>query len=198
MLVVGLTGGIGSGKSTVARKLSEFGALIYYTDDRAKSLMVNSSELRDRLIDEFGKEVYINEGLNRKYLSSIVFSDKEKLKILNSIVHPIVAKDFDKWVSKQNGKIVIKEAAILFESGAYKTCDVNISISADLEERISRVIKRDGVNRNDVVARINNQWTDSQRNSKADIVFVSPDYDRLDIKVEELYIKLLALEDEKG
>jgi len=190
MLVVGLTGGIGSGKTTIANQLSLQGIPVYNSDERAKWLMQNSTEIKNALKKEFGEEVYNSQGLNREYLAKIVFNNKDKLNILNSIVHPVVAKDFDDWVDNQNAEIVVKEAAILFESGSYKTCDVNVAVSADLEERIKRVKKRDGVTREQVLSRINNQWSDSQRNEKADFVIENNDADSIEERVADL-VKLL-------
>lgn len=190
MLVVGLTGGIGSGKSTIAKLLEKYSIPVYYSDDRAKFLMQNSQLLKKGLILEFGNEVYNDDGLNREYLSKIVFNDKSKLGILNSLVHPVVANDFDSWKNKQNTKIVVKEAAILFESGAYKKCDLNINVSVDVEERIKRVVNRDGVSREQVLARINNQWTDEQRNKQADIILENTDFDLLEDKVKQLVKQL--------
>ena len=190
MLVVGLTGGIGSGKTTIANQLSLQGIPVYNSDERAKWLMQNSTEIKNALKKEFGEEVYNSQGLNREYLAKIVFNNKDKLNILNSIVHPVVAKDFDDWVNNQNAEIVVKEAAILFESGSYKTCDVNVAVSADLEERIKRVKKRDGVTREQVLSRINNQWSDLQRNEKADFVIENNDADSIEERVADL-VKLL-------
>ena len=193
MLVVGLTGGIGSGKTTIANQLSLQGIPVYNSDERAKWLMQNSTEIKSALKKEFGEEVYNSQGLNREYLAKIVFNNKDKLNILNSIVHPVVAKDFDDWVNNQNAEIVVKEAAILFESGSYKTCDVNVAVSADLEERIKRVQKRDGVTREQVLSRINNQWSDLQRNEKADFVIENNDADSIEERVADL-VKLLEEE----
>jgi|LGOV01.1.fsa_nt_gb dephospho-CoA kinase len=190
MLVVGLTGGIGSGKSTIAKLLEKYSISVYYSDDRAKFLMQNSQLLKKGLILEFGNEVYNDDGLNREYLSKIVFNDKSKLGILNSLVHPVVANDFDSWKNKQNTKIVVKEAAILFESGAYLKCDLNINVSVDVEERIKRVVNRDGVSKKQVLARINNQWTDEQRNKQADIILENTDFDLLEDKVKQLVKQL--------
>jgi len=190
MLVVGLTGGIGSGKTTIAKRLMFEGIPVYDSDSRAKLLMQNSTEIKEALIKEFGEEVYTQEGLNREYLAKIVFEDKEKLKTLNSIVHPIVAKDFHDWISNQDSEIVVKEAAILFESGAHEKCDVNVTIHTDIEERIERVQKRDGTSREQVLSRINNQWTDEQRNEKADIVIKNNDVDSTELNVKSLVKQL--------
>jgi dephospho-CoA kinase len=190
MLVVGLTGGIGSGKTTIANLLREEGIPVYDSDVRAKFLMHNSDEIKSALKLEFGDEVYKNDNLNREFLAKIVFNNKEKLNVLNSIVHPVVAKDFEDWVTDQDSDIVVKEAAILFESGAYKKCDINVNIETDIEERISRVIKRDSTSREQVLSRINNQWTDEQRNEKADIVIKNNDVDPTEENVKKMIVKL--------
>ena len=190
MLVVGLTGGIGSGKTTVAKLLEKEGIPVYYSDDKAKLLMQNSDIIRVELKAEFGDEVFNRDGLNRGYLAKIVFGDKSKLKLLNSIVHPVVANDFQDWVNNQKSKIVVKEAAILFESGAYANCDITVTVYTDVEERIERVQKRDGVSREQVMSRINNQWTDNQRNEKADIIIKNNDVDPTIENVKKLVIEL--------
>lgn len=190
MLIVGLTGGIGSGKTTVAKLLEKEGIPVYNSDFRAKYLMQNSNEIKATLQAEFGEKVYNNDGLNREYLAEIVFKNNEKLQLLNSIVHPVVAKDFKDWISNQKTKIVVKEAAILFESGAYKSCDVNVNIHTDVEERIERVMKRDKVSREQVLSRINNQWSDEKRNEKSDIIIKNNDIDPTEQNVKNLIIKL--------
>ena len=190
MMVVGLTGGIGSGKTTIAKLLELKGIPVYDSDKRAKYLMHNSTEIRTALKLEFGDEVYSEEVLNREYLAKIVFGNKDKLKTLNSIVHPVVAKDFQDWIASQKTEIVVKEAAILFESGAYKTCDVNVTVHTDVEERIERVQKRDGVTREQVLSRINNQWTDKQRNEKSDIIIKNNDVDPTEVNVKKLVEEL--------
>ena len=189
-MVVGLTGGIGSGKTTIAKLLELEGIPVYDSDKRAKHLMHNSTEIRTALKLEFGDEVYSEEVLNREYLAKIVFGNKDKLKTLNSIVHPVVAKDFQDWIASQKTEIVVKEAAILFESGAYKTCDVNVTVHTDVEERIERVQKRDGVTREQVLSRINNQWTDKQRNEKSDIIIKNNDVDPTEVNVKKLVEEL--------
>jgi len=190
MLVVGLTGGIGSGKTTIAKLLKLEGIPVYDSDTRAKFLMTNSNKIRKELKSKFGNEVYIDGELNRSYLANIVFGNKEKLKVLNSIVHPVVSKDFQDWVSSQNAEIVIKEAAILFESGFYKNCDISITVDTDVEERIERVQKRDGVSREQVISRINSQWTDKQRNEKADIIIKNNNIDPTELNVKILIKQL--------
>lgn len=170
MIKLGLTGGIGSGKSTVARIFESFGIPIYYADDRAKWLMNKNVTLKSEIKNLFGKDIYSKGQLDRKKLSSIVFQDKNLLNELNKLVHPVVAKDYIDWCEHQNSKIVVKEAAILIESGALDTVDKVVVVSAPAKIRMQRVMKRDDVTEQQVVDRLNNQMTDSQRLKYADFV----------------------------
>lgn len=162
MIRVGLTGGIGSGKSTVARIFEEFNVPVYYADDRAKWLM-NQSKLRKKITQIFGAEVYKNQELDRAYLASVVFKNREALNALNGIVHPVVAEDYKLWCDHQQSDIVLKEAAILIESGAIETVDEVVVVTAPAKIRMERVMGRDGVTEQQVVDRLNNQMTDAQR-----------------------------------
>lgn len=173
MLKVGLTGGIGSGKSTVAAVFEMLGVPVYYSDQHAKSLMI-SDKIRELIVAEFGEQSYDRCGkLNRVFLAKTVFSDSEKLRRLNSIVHPVVAADFLEWASRQQSEIVLQEAAILIESGAYRDMDCIIVVEAPLETRIQRVIKRDGVSFDDVKHRIDAQMSDEKRLSYADFTIIA-------------------------
>lgn len=169
-IIVGLTGGIGSGKSTIAKWFEEKGTPVYNSDFEAKKLMNSNPELMNQLIGLFGDEVFANGTLNRLFISQKVFNDKLLLTKLNKIVHPAVGKDFRKWVTEQEKEMLVKEAAILFESGAYKDCDLIVSVVADEKTRIRRVMERDGVNEEQVRKRMNNQWTDEQRVEHSDFV----------------------------
>lgn len=169
-IIVGLTGGIGSGKSTIAKWFEEKGTPVYNSDFEAKKLMNSDPELMNQLIGLFGDEVFANGTLNRLFISQKVFNDKLLLTKLNKIVHPAVGKDFRKWVTEQEKEMLVKEAAILFESGAYKDCDLIVSVVADEKTRIRRVMERDGVNEEQVRKRMNNQWTDEQRVEHSDFV----------------------------
>ncbi|HCB47151.1 MAG TPA: dephospho-CoA kinase, partial [Algoriphagus sp.] len=136
--LVGITGGIGSGKSTVAKIFEILGIPVYYADDKAKSLMNHDSELKEQIIQEFGEESYNSEGdLNRKYLASTVFSDPEKVKKINSLVHPAVGRDFETWASIQSTSYVLKEAALIFETGGEKKLDAVINVSSPLKIRVN-------------------------------------------------------------
>ena len=168
--IIGLTGGIGSGKTLVANYYKSLGIPVYIADDEAKQLL-ESSEVIAELSKEFGNTILENGKISREKISQIVFSNPEKLSVLNSIIHPKVKKHFSEWILKHpNSPFVVKEAAILFESGSYKDCDVVITIVAPLEDRIQRVMKRDGSDRESVMKRISNQWTDEQRMEKSDFV----------------------------
>ena len=167
MKIIGLTGGIGSGKSTVARIFEAMGIPIYYADDRAKALYLEDQELQQQVIQHFGSNSYQNGKLNRTHLANEVFKDKRKLKLLNQLVHPKVAKDFMEWKKLQRAEYVIKEAAILFESGSYKNCNATITVAASKQERIQRVMKRDKTTEELVEKRIDNQMTDRERKTMA-------------------------------
>ena len=161
--IIGLTGGIGSGKTTIANYFSTLGIPVYIADDEAKKLM-ESSEVKDSIKEKFGESIFDNTILNRAKLAEIVFADSGKLDQLNAIVHPAVRNHFKKWLlNHEASPFVIYEAAILFESGNYKNCDYIITVTAPLESRIQRVIDRDKTNREQVLKRINAQWNDEQR-----------------------------------
>lgn len=165
-MLVGLTGGIGSGKTTVAKMLAAFdNVVVYFADDEAKKLMNTSKHIKERLIEEFSKEVYNSKGvLNRPFLAGIVFSDKEKLKTLNSIVHPVVHQHLQDFLKTHKDKdYILYENAILFENGSSKLCDKIITVTAPEELRIDRVMKRDNVSYEEVKNRIKNQWTDEKK-----------------------------------
>ncbi|WP_422090654.1 dephospho-CoA kinase [Tenacibaculum ovolyticum] len=164
-MVIGITGGIGSGKSTVVRMFSEFkNTAIYIADDEAKKLMHSSPIIKNKLISEFGKEVYIKNQLNRPFLASIVFKNKIKLNILNSIVHPIVNNHFQEFILINAKKqYIVYENAILFENGSNIFCDKIITVTAPENIRIKRVLERDKTTENTVRNRIKNQWSETKK-----------------------------------
>lgn len=174
-LKVGVTGGIGSGKTTVCKIFNTLGVPIYYADDRAKQLMVENNQLIAEIKEVFGKEAYFGDGqLNRKYISAVAFQDSSKLKALNSIVHPAVRQDAIDWQEKyKNQPYTIKEAALLFEAGSYKDLDKIITVTAPKEMRIERVMKRDLSTREEVIARIEKQWDDKVKVSMSDFVILN-------------------------
>ncbi|WP_312355778.1 dephospho-CoA kinase [Empedobacter sp.] len=189
--VAGITGGIGSGKSTAAKFFEELGIPVYNSDTRAKTIQNENSEVKVKIIAAFGEEAYNENGLNKPYLSKQVFQNNEKLKLLNSIVHPAVFQDFEDWKKAQKSDIVMKEAAILIESGSYKDCDVVISVVVDIETRIARTIERDDLSREEILARINNQISDEERIAKSDfIIDNNGDLAHLKNEVEQTFIKI--------
>lgn len=174
MLKVGLTGGIGAGKSTVAKIFEKLGVPVYYADDNAKKLMVTDAALIEGVKAEFGKDVYLGDELDRARLARIVFNNQGKLEKLNKLVHPAVRKDFTAWCLRHKTQpYVVEEAAILFESGAYKLMDKIVMVTAPRDMRIERVMKRDGVTKEAVQARMANQWPEEEKISLSDFVIMN-------------------------
>ena len=171
MKIIGLTGGIGSGKSTISKEFKCNSIPVYDSDTRAKILMNSSKVLKAKLIEFFGSSAYSNGFLNKKYISNLIFNDSSALNKINSIVHPEVFDDFMNWKSRLNNDFVIYESALIFESGSYKLNDYNILVISDINKRIERVIKRDNIEKNDVLLKINNQWPDQKKIPLADYVF---------------------------
>lgn len=163
MKIIGLTGGIGSGKSTVLNFFKNLGVATYVADIEAKKILNTNKELKKQVTDLFGEEAYNKSELNRGFIASIVFSDKVKLEALNALVHPKVEEDFKNFIKNCNAEIVIYEAAILFESGSHKFCNFIITVTANFEDRLSRVSKRDGVTEKEILDRIKNQISDDFR-----------------------------------
>jgi dephospho-CoA kinase len=168
--IVGLTGGIGSGKTTVANFFKALGIPIYIADDQAKSLMLRSKVIKRKLIELFGDKAYVDGKLNKPFIAHKIFNDKALLEKMNKIIHPKVASHFRKWLSKQNAPYVIKEAAILFENGAYRSLDFIITVVAPENTRIKRVVERDNSSEEKVKAIINNQWSDERKVKLSDFV----------------------------
>lgn len=172
MLKVGLTGGIGSGKTIVGEFFKSIGVPVYNSDMAAKHLAVESVVIREALVSRFGGDVYLPDGSqNRRLLADIIFNDKDALEFVNSIYHPVVAEHFEAWVRMQiDAPYVVKEAAILFESGAYRQMDKTVLVVAPLELRIDRVSRRDGCVRELVLSRIKSQMPDEAKLKLADFV----------------------------
>ncbi len=179
MLRIGLTGGIGSGKSTVARIFNVLGIPVYNADDAAKRLMVENDELKNNIIRSFGKESYVNGELNRKYLSAQVFNDSKKIELLNSFVHPATIQDAQQWMEKQNAPYIIKEAALIFESGSNQFLDYVIGVQSPTELRIERAMKRDNISREQVEARMKLQMDEEEKMKKCDFIIVNDEQQRL-------------------
>ncbi|QEM11845.1 dephospho-CoA kinase [Mucilaginibacter rubeus] len=175
MLKIGLTGNIGSGKTTVAKVFELLGIPVFYADDEAKKVMVTDEVLIEGIKQTFGAEAYFEDGsLNRKYISAIVFNNKAELEKLNALVHPAVFRAFDSFDNKhKDAPYVIREAAILFESGSYKMCDRAIMITAPLETRIARVIERDGISRADVESREARQLSQDEKIKLANDIIIN-------------------------
>ena len=162
MIKIGLTGGIGSGKTLVATIFELLGFPVFNSDDVSKKILLRKS-VKEKIINYFGNSILSEGKIDNGKLASIIFNNLESLVFLQSILHPLVKESYLNWLAKQNSKFTIKEAAILFESGAYKNVDIIISISSAKELRINRVIKRDAVSKNHVLDRMKNQWKDSER-----------------------------------
>lgn len=190
MYKVGITGGIGSGKSTVCDMLGECGVAIYNSDVRAKELMACSAPLRVALIERFGEDVYTAEGINRSYLAERVFGNAEELAALNAIVHPAVMADFDEWAESQEGEYVVLESAILFEAGLQDRVDVVVSVLAPEALRVERAMARDGASRESIEARVRSQMSDDERIDRSKYAVVNIDIEELREDVEQLHRRL--------
>lgn len=192
--LIGLTGGIGSGKSTVARIFEILGVPVYYADDRAKWLMNHDLELKKQIQSTFGTESYHENGsLNREYLAKTVFSDTEKVRQINDLVHPAVGKDFENWVISQKNPYVLKEAALIFESGSNKNMDAIINVSSPLKIRMARILMRDSHRNEEQINHIiNQQLPDEQKNELADFVIKNTENKLLLPQVLEIHQKIIS------
>jgi len=191
MIIVGLTGGIGSGKTTVAKQFLEMGIPVYIADEEAKRLMRRSKIIRRKLIKLFGTEAYVGEELNKPFLANIIFNDKNYLQKMNAIVHPKVARHFEKWVLKQDAPYVIKEVAVLFENGGYKACDFVITVTAPIEIRIKRLLKRDNTSKEKIEAIMKNQWTDEEKVKQSHFVIENIELENTKKQVEKIHKEIL-------
>lgn len=176
-MIIGLTGGIGSGKTTVAKLFETMGCAIYNSDDRAKELYYNPI-IKQAVIELLGTEAYLSETvINKDYISKKVFSDPALLQQLNQIIHPAVKADFIQFKSKfPLNTIIIKESALLFETGIYKDLNYNILVTAPVDLKIERVMKRNSVSKIDIEKRMQAQWTDEQKTSLANVVILNDDH----------------------
>lgn len=196
MFIIGLTGGMGAGKSTVASFFSELKISVYNADAQARRLMQEDQSLRSALVHHFGKQSYKGNQLNTAFLAKTAFSDISALKMLNSLVHPVVDFDFKSWVVSQRGLYCLKEAAILFESGSYTQCHWVISVMAFPELRIRRVVQRSHLSRAEVLNRLNYQWSDQELYSRSDMIIENNDgLETLRESVKLTHIKILNLID---
>ncbi|MEM0576792.1 dephospho-CoA kinase [Flavobacterium polysaccharolyticum] len=188
--IIGLTGGIGSGKTTVANYFKELGVPVYIADDAAKEVMQSEAILYD-IRKTFGDTIFDKGILIREKLASIVFTNSEKLQQLNAIVHPAVAQHFKTWLSNyQQSPFIIYESAILFESGGDQKCDKIITVTAPVAIRIERVIGRDSTTKEQVLQRINSQWTDAKRIEKSDFVIENTDFNETKAQIVKI-LKIL-------
>lgn len=191
MLKIGLTGGIGSGKTTVAKVFEVLGIPVYYADEAAKQLMNEDEVLQQKIISVFGAAAYTNGKLNRQYLSSLVFNNKENLELLNSLVHPATIADAAVWFSKQKSPYVLKEAALLFESGTAAGLDFVIGVTAPETIRMKRVMDRDGVTATEVKKRMQNQMEETIKMRLCDFVIHNNEQEMLTPQVLKLHEQLL-------
>ncbi|QIH37430.1 dephospho-CoA kinase [Flavobacterium sp. Sr18] len=190
--IIGLTGGIGSGKTTIAKYFKSFGIPVYIADDEAREIM-QSPEIINAIKNTFGEDIFENRILNREKLAKIVFNDPEKLKKLNSIVHPAVKKHFELWlIENKTFPYIIYEAAILFESGRYKDCDIIVTVTAPIETRLQRVLERDKTTRELVLKKMEAQWSDEKRIAKSDFVIENIALDAAKREVDEI-LKILKI-----
>ncbi|HEY9184310.1 MAG TPA: dephospho-CoA kinase [Salegentibacter sp.] len=186
MMIVGLTGGIGSGKTTVANFFRELGIPVYIADEAGKRLMLSSKEIKDAVQELFGEKAYSGNEPDRKYIASRVFKDSGKLEALNKIIHPAVAADFQSWLTRQKAPYIIYEAAILFESGGDEKCDYTILVTAPHDEKIKRLRFRDNTEIEEIEARMDNQWSDEKKLELADFRIQNTDLALTKSQVEEL------------
>ncbi|MDC0389494.1 dephospho-CoA kinase [Flavobacteriaceae bacterium] len=167
---IGLTGGIGSGKTTVSKILVKNGIPVYDSDSNAKLIMNSSNQIKKLIINHFGKLSYTNNKLNNKYISKIIFNNPVEMNKINSLIHPFIHDNFNKWKNNFSSKYVIFESAIIFETGSYEKFDFNIIVLSDLKKRIKRVKERDFLSEDDVLSRIKSQWIDDKKIRFADYV----------------------------
>lgn len=192
-LKVGLTGGIGSGKSMVARIFEVFGIPVYYADEAARQLQNNDPELKRGIIGIFGPQAYREGKLDRKYISGMVFRDREKLDQLNALVHPATIHDAGRWMKQQTAPYAIKEAALIFESGSQRDLDYVIGVTAPESLRIKRTMQRDSISAEEVMKRMENQLQDRIKMRLCDFVIHNDEHELLIPQVLGIHEKLMAL-----
>lgn len=192
-LRIGLTGGIGSGKSTVAKVFEVLGIPVYYADEAARRIMNDDELLQQQIIQHFGPASYKNNQLDRRYIASQVFDNKEKLELLNSLVHPATIRDAEQWMQKQTTLYAIKEAALIFESGSQDQLDYIIGVSAPAPLRILRAMKRDGSTREQVLARMGKQIQEVIKMRLCDFVIYNDEQQAVIPQVIALHEKLINL-----
>ena len=191
MTIVGLTGGIGSGKTTVAKMFNTLGIPTYIADDEAKKLMNRSKVIKRKLIALFGENTYINNELNRPFIASVIYSDKHYLNKMNAIVHPKVAKHFLRWLNKQKAAYVLKESAILFETNGHKQCDFVVLVTASKDMKIKRLLNRDKTNKEKIKAIMDNQLNDDEKEKRSDFIIINTTLEDTKKQVETIHKSLL-------
>jgi len=186
-MVIGLTGGMGSGKTTVANFFKELGVPVYIADTAGKDLMNTNAELKSKIVSLFGDQSYKNNFLDRKFIADQVFSSPKKLKELNKLVHPAVVLDFQFWKEKQESSYVIYEAAILFETGGNEKCDLIILVTAPLDERIKRLQDRDQSSLKEIESRMQHQWSDEKKRKLSDFEIINKNLSSTKDQVRNLH-----------
>ena len=197
MLNVGLTGGIGSGKTIASKIFEVLGIPVYQADVAAKRLMESNPVLKNQLIEQFGNDAFVDGKLNRSYIAEIIFNDKEKLQLINSLVHPYTIQDGIEWMKKQTTPYAIKEAALIFESGSQSNFDYIIGISSPLTLRLNRTLKRDNINRELVLEKMENQLDEETKMKLCDFVLLNDERTLLTTQVLAVHEKLIALSKEQ-
>lgn len=195
IIKVGITGGIGSGKTTVAKVFEVLGVPVYYADEAAKRLMNEDEILKGEIQHHFGKECYVEGKLNRKYLSELVFTNDKKLALLNSIVHPATIADAQKWMQQQTTPYAVKEAALIFESGSQQELDYVIGVFTPIPMRIQRVIKRDQLSREEIKARMDKQMDESIKMRLCDFVITNDEQQMVIPQVIQIHNTILTKDD---
>lgn len=191
MLKIGITGGIGSGKSTVCKVFESLGVPVFYADDAAKRMMDSNAQLREQIIQLFGPQAYDENQLNRKYISEVVFGNSDLLARLNEIVHPATVAHGKIWMGKQSNPYVLKEAALLFETGSNKDLDFIIGVSSPTALRLSRAMSRGNASKKDIEARMNRQMKEEEKMSLCDFIIVNDDCHAILPQVLALHVILL-------
>ncbi len=191
MKIIGLTGGIGSGKTTIAKMFMQLGVPIYFSDDEAKKLMVSSQIIKQKLIAEFGEETFLNGELNKTYLANIIFHQKDKLLKINNIVHPEVKKHFKNWLKLQNTQYIIQEHPLLFENNNQDDFDAIIMVTAPKDMRLQRIVRRDHSTIEKALARIKNQLNDEYKIENSNYIIQNIDLEQSNLQVFQIHKQLL-------
>ena len=187
---IGITGGIGAGKSLVAEIIKAMGYPVYNSDERAKELTDSNPKIKEGLIHLFGEEIYQNGTLNKFALAQAIFSDESLREKVNALIHPIVREDFNLWALAQNNSLVFNESAILFETGSFKNFDAIILVYAPIELRIKRIMKRDNCSENEVLKRMNSQFSDEEKYQLTEFRVLNDEQTPLLVQVEKIILNL--------